>query len=1280
LLAPLSIGIDLFIVALRSHIPLSIAYALRSACNLFSGIYVLWCVYGTTGVMGTLLIYTCHFLLVHGIYNSLHFLKLQENKFLKASILCGFWGLSISFILDSSLLTLFDERFLTYDLPINRFLADNFMFSRSGTLRWSTGIKFLMLRSIEYATHVFYSNDTITSVSEFMMYLQYVLYAPLSWQGPLIGFKDFIVQCKSRFKVVKGKLRIRPINKPFVIRLCFLLFMDCLIKEIIQHNWFVDMHWKRKSNTRLRAPELWTMCVLMAIGAYCRMCAIWRIFSILSCLDRIDPPDNFPKCIFRCSSVQDVWRNFNASVHEWILRNMVTPLSDLGVDQHVSSLICFVYMIYWHGGGFGWSYFYIASFLFILFEKLIEDSNLKVPFIIHHIGSCLAWTVKFLVFLVTWLNICSPMEDKEHFIKAKEMMMRSFIDDSVEEPMASSFGINNTQLYFEESLFGTIRLPTQVLISTFFICFVVRHLIYVFDTLDIQAQYEPEAISSSLPRQQQSHKKLREIAKGRAVAMISKAATICHVLQHRANDPNDANRDALVWCNSAGQESQKLSFKHLHNRAAVLASVLTDHYGLHPGDRAVLVYPPGLEFVVAIFACMYARVIAVPVYPPKPNETNRDLVFRKVLDNCNPSIILTDMTYSTVRNYHLMQGYVHHVVGFIPILLFVILHHIEFKLKRHFVFGYSPDAEWRTDGISKMYLGVAVCLYLLVVMVYRHKHDSKTSDYTWYRTDSILEKVLPARVSVRDFNLEEVTPDTIAYLQYTSGSTADPKGVKISHSNLMHQGYANQISFGCTGPGETAVNWCPQYHDLGLVVCIFSGVFAGIRLVAFSPLDFLKNPLLWLRLISKYQASFSAAPNFAYGYAARKARTNPDQVGNLNLKSWKIAGNGGEPVRVSSLDSFEKEFSKFGFERTSYFPCFGLAEHTILATGRIARRMPTILEVDTNLLAKHVIKICSASCTNSSSLVGCGEPFPGVDITITDPETMAELPHGSVGEVLISSPSVGHGYWNLPDKENKEIFGFENHPQLRTGDLGFLHNKELFICGRLKDLIIIDGKNIYPQDIENTAEVSSGMIFRTGSSVSFMTEDMKIVVVAELRRDTYTDNTQVRKAVMKAYIQILQNQGVQVHRFVVVHAGTVPKTSSGKVQRRKVLELVHLGALQNVVLDEVCSSLNTEEFNFDQPNEDPLFFDILFAIMSSNLVGVTYHKIESVDDEIINMPLKKLLEDDRGVLSSLDAVQFAGQLEIQLHAIGIDQVVRSDTALRFRTVGELARDVYQLEN
>ncbi|PJJ54099.1 acyl-CoA synthetase (AMP-forming)/AMP-acid ligase II [Mumia flava] len=385
-----------------------------------------------------------------------------------------------------------------------------------------------------------------------------------------------------------------------------------------------------------------------------------------------------------------------------------------------------------------------------------------------------------------------------------------------------------------------------------------------------------------------------------------------------------------------------------------------------------------------------------------------------------------------------------------------------------------------------------------------------------------------------------VDPEATAFLQYTSGSTAAPRGVMVSHANLLHNLGMIREYFG-TDPDSRALIWLPPYHDMGLIGGLLQPLYSGCPVTLISPLHFLEQPMRWLRGISRLGATVSGGPNFAYELCARRA--GPRDVAELDLSSWQAAFNGAEPIRAATLDRFVDVFGPAGFRPEAFLPCYGLAEATLIVSGsRPGAPAPRV----------------RAETGAQGELVSCGAGAPDQRIAIVDPQTARRCPDSVVGEIWVAGPSVARGYWRRP-AETERVFGAriagEDAPDaptryLRTGDLGFLRDGELVVTGRRKDLVIVRGRNHYPHDIELTAEQAHPAL-RTGCSAAFQVPgvhgDDRLVLVAEVRRspeppDGAAVAATVREAVAAAH-------GIQVHAFVPIAAATIPKTSSGKIQR-----------------------------------------------------------------------------------------------------------------------------------
>ena len=392
-----------------------------------------------------------------------------------------------------------------------------------------------------------------------------------------------------------------------------------------------------------------------------------------------------------------------------------------------------------------------------------------------------------------------------------------------------------------------------------------------------------------------------------------------------------------------------------------------------------------------------------------------------------------------------------------------------------------------------------------------------------------------------------VRPEDLAFLQYTSGSTATPKGVMVSHGNLLHNCGMMADLWRLTSE-SVMVSWLPTFHDLGLIFGMLSPVWAGCSAVHMPPVGFLKKPLRWLRAISRYRGTHSASPNFGYDLCVR--RISPEQRADLDLSSWEMAMNGAEPIRLSTVQAFYETFREQGLRWTTQRPGYGLAEGTLMVSGSGTGEELQWLMLDDAALQKD--RAVLSSSPGSRPLVGCGRPAASWEVAIVHPETLKPCGPYEVGEVWVAGPSVAHGYWQRPE-ETERIFGGRlatgEGPYLRTGDLGFLHEGELYITGRLKDLIIIRGSNHYPQDIEATVERAHPSL-RPGSTAAFAVDEdgeERLVVVVELERPEKHEIPEVIRAVRQA---VAEEHELQVHGVVLAKKGAVPKTSSGKIQRR----------------------------------------------------------------------------------------------------------------------------------
>jgi acyl-CoA synthetase (AMP-forming)/AMP-acid ligase II len=419
--------------------------------------------------------------------------------------------------------------------------------------------------------------------------------------------------------------------------------------------------------------------------------------------------------------------------------------------------------------------------------------------------------------------------------------------------------------------------------------------------------------------------------------------------------------------------------------------------------------------------------------------------------------------------------------------------------------------------------------------------------FRWLTTDNLV-------INFSDFGkLPDIQEDTLAFLQYTSGSTGTPKGVMVSHGNLLHNSRQIYHSFG-NHRRSHGVIWLPQYHDMGLIGGVIQPLYGGFPVTLLSPVNFLQKPLRWLEAVSRYKATTSGGPNFAYDLVCRKV--TPEQLETLDLSSWELAFTGAEPIHPETLEAFAAKFSVCGFRKEAFYPCYGLAEATLFVAGGDKRQAPILTTLEAQALENHqVLSLPLGSDQKGKTFVSCGQAWQDQTIKIVDPDTFIPCCPGQVGEIWVSGPSVAQGYWNQPEK-TKETFqayieGSGEGPFLRTGDLGFIDEAgELFITGRIKDVIIVRGRNHYPQDIERSLEKAHPAL-KSGSTAAFavdMAGEEKLVIVQEIER-TYLRKVDTRE-VIASIRQVLTSQyGLQAHAIELIKPCSLPKTSSGKIQR-----------------------------------------------------------------------------------------------------------------------------------
>ncbi|MFE0461089.1 fatty acyl-AMP ligase [Kitasatospora sp. NPDC058965] len=410
-------------------------------------------------------------------------------------------------------------------------------------------------------------------------------------------------------------------------------------------------------------------------------------------------------------------------------------------------------------------------------------------------------------------------------------------------------------------------------------------------------------------------------------------------------------------------------------------------------------------------------------------------------------------------------------------------------------------------------------------------------------------------------------PEETAYLQYTSGSTRSPSGVMVSHGNLAANARQALRAFDLHAARTTAVSWLPLFHDMGLVLGVAAPLIGGFPSVLMDPVAFLEEPARWLRLLAGYPGTISAAPNFAYDYSA--ARVDPQEAAGLRLDRVQLLINGSEPVRAGTLERFRAAFAPAGLGDAALCPSYGLAEATVLVTAHPKDEPPQVLHVAAADLAAGELTCRPEPGPGLVPLVDCGPPA-GQQVLITDPGTGRELPAGRVGEIRVQGPNIGAGYWKQASRTD-ELFAAgvpgRPGPWLRTGDLGALLRGRLVVTGRLKDLLVLDGRNHYPQDLEETVQAELDCVRRDRLAVVAAAGPGAVVAVAEVGRGVRIDAPLRAGAERTARALLSARHGVRLERLVLVPAGTVPRTSSGKISRSACRERLLAGDYDEVAAD-----------------------------------------------------------------------------------------------------------------
>jgi amino acid adenylation domain-containing protein len=548
-------------------------------------------------------------------------------------------------------------------------------------------------------------------------------------------------------------------------------------------------------------------------------------------------------------------------------------------------------------------------------------------------------------------------------------------------------------------------------------------------------------------------------------------STLVELLQIRTLEAS--TRTAYTFLITGQEEEQNWTYHDLDRQAKAIAALLQTCTS--PGERAVLLYPTGLEYIAAFFGCLYAGVIAIPAYPPQFNRPTPRL--QAIVANAQPTVILT----TTEISANISQILVH-----------------------------NPDLKTRKWLVT----------------------DNLTSGWE------------------NDWQETPVSSDTLAFLQYTSGSTGTPKGVMVTHGNLLHNCALIHQYFEHSSHSQGVI-WLPPYHDMGLIGGILQPLYGGFPVTLMSPVAFLQSPFRWLQAISRYKGTTSGGPNFAYDLCVRKI--SPEQRQSLDLSSWEVAFNGAEPIRQETLAQFTATFAPCGFRPEAFYSCYGLAEATLIVSGGKKAVAPVQQKFHSSALEKNRLLVAAETHQDVQTLIGCGQPALDQKVVIANPESRTCCQPDEIGEIWVSGASVAQGYWNLDEQTEYTFQAYLADtgagPFMRTGDLGFIYNGELFITGRLKDLIIIRGRNHYPHDIELTVESSHPALLK-GNSAAFSVEvdgEERLVVFQEL--DRHHRHPNVEEIVANIRQAVSENHELQVYAVLLLKTGSIPKTSSGKIQR-----------------------------------------------------------------------------------------------------------------------------------
>uniref|UniRef100_UPI002B1DEDA1 AMP-binding protein n=1 Tax=Pseudomonas viridiflava TaxID=33069 RepID=UPI002B1DEDA1 len=652
--------------------------------------------------------------------------------------------------------------------------------------------------------------------------------------------------------------------------------------------------------------------------------------------------------------------------------------------------------------------------------------------------------------------------------------------------------------------------------------------------------------------------------------------TLAQALQRRAAKTPD--RLALRFLTDENSQGLVLTYRDLDLRARTIAAALKRE--AVPGDRAILLFHSGPDYVAAFFGCLYAGVIAVPAYPPESNRRHHQERLLSIIGDAEPRLLLT-------------------------------------------------GSDLQSALLQMDELAAADAPQLLCV--------------------DTLDRAL-----AEGWQGPELQADDIAFLQYTSGSTALPKGVQVSHGNLVANEMLIRHGFGIDlNPDDVIVSWLPLYHDMGLIGGLLQPIFSGVPCVLMAPAYFLTRPLRWLEAISEYGGTISGGPDFAYQLCS--ARVSESALERLDLSRWRVAYSGSEPIRQDSLDAFADKFASCGFTPDSFMASYGLAEATLyVAGGKRGHGIPS-LRLDEAALARNVVEL-----GEGSPVMSCGTGQPGHGVLIADPNTLQTLDDNHVGEVWATGPSIAHGYWRNPEATARSFVEHDGQTWLRTGDLGFQRHGELYITGRLKDMLIVRGQNLYPQDIEKVVERDVDVV-RKGRIAAFAVAHAGIEgigIAAEVGRSV--QKTLPPEALIKLIRQAVADAFQEAPTVVVLlNPGALPKTSSGKLQRSACRTRLADGSLDSYAVFPESTALQVAQAYptgsqllakvadvwCEQLQREQISVDDHFFLLGGNSIAATQVVAKLREVLGIDLSLRLLFEAPTlgAFVAQIEALQLAAQ-------------------------------------